>query len=65
MNESRSWQIQLITPNHLQAKQEVDQWLNKGYSTHYSQSNQQVMIKKGGPGQKLFIVRTRIKNETR
>lgn len=61
MNEPQLWQIRLITPNHVQAKQEVDRWLSEGYSTHYSQSNKQVMIKKGGPGQQLFIVRTRIK----
>jgi len=57
------WDVRLITPNYLQAKNEVDLWLRKGYSTHYSQENKQVEIKKGGPKKILFIVRTREKTQ--
>ena len=55
------WQIKLITPNRFQADQEVKHWISKGYGTQFSKFNKQVMIKKGGPKQKLFIVRIRVK----
>ena len=51
------------TQDQQEAKNEVDLWLRKGYSTHYSQHNKQVEIKKGGPKQILFIVRTREKTQ--
>tara|TARA_R110000824_G_scaffold120115_5_gene275112 strand:- start:305 stop:532 length:228 start_codon:yes stop_codon:yes gene_type:complete len=55
------WVIQLITPNHPEAQTECKKWMHLGYSTHYSQSNKQVEIKKRGPGQSLYFVRTRTK----
>ena len=61
-NHKRTWVTRLITPNYVQAKQEVDHWIEHGYGTHYSQTNKQVMIKKGGPRQVLYIVKTRIKS---
>lgn len=61
MTTPAKWTVRLITPNHIQAKNEVDHWIAQGYSTHYSQSKKQVMIKKAGPGQTLFMVRTRVK----
>lgn len=55
------WQIHLITPNKHQADDEVKAWIARGYGTRFSQFKKQVMIKKGGPKQQLYIVRTRIK----
>jgi hypothetical protein len=55
------WQIQLITPNQYQADQEVSKWLKLGYGTQFSKFKKQVMIKRGGPKQTLFFVRTRVK----
>lgn len=62
MKRQPTWVIRLITPNYVQAKQEVEHWINQGYGTHYSQTKKQVMIKKGGPNQALYIVRTRVKS---
>lgn len=62
MKRQPTWVIRLITPNYVQAKQEVEHWIKQGYGTHYSQTNKQVMIKKGGPNQALYIVRTRVKS---
>ena len=61
MKRINKWTLRLITPNYIQAKREAELWMRRGYSTHYSQSNKQVEIKKGGPKQVLFMVRTRIK----
>lgn len=61
MKKSTPWMIQLITPNQHQAHQEVQQWLKLGYGTQFSTFKKQVMIKKGGPQQQLYIVRTRVK----
>ena len=61
MKNSTPWMIQLITPNQHQAQHEVQQWLKLGYGTQFSKFKKQVMIKKGGPQQQLYIVRTRVK----
>ena len=60
-NNINPWIIRLITPNLDQANQEVQFWIEKGYNTYYKNNLKQVQIKKGGPRQKLFFVRTRIK----
>ena len=62
MKKVTPWQVQLITPNQHQAQQEVQNWLKIGYGTQFSKFNKQVMIKKGGPKQQLYIVRTRVKS---
>ncbi len=55
------WTLRLITPNYIEAKNEAELWMSRGYSTHYSKSEKQVEIKKAGPNQALYLVRTRIK----
>ena len=60
-NKEIPWTVRLITPNVDQANHEVDFWVSKGYNTYYKNNKMQVQIKKGGPKQKLFFVRTRIK----
>jgi hypothetical protein len=61
MKQSTPWEVQLITPNYTEAKAEVDLWLSKGYGTQFSKTKKQIMIKKGGPNQALYIVRKRVK----
>lgn len=60
--KENKWQIRLITPNSHQADEEVKVWIDKGFGTQFSKYKKQVMIKKGGPQKKLYIVRTRIKS---
>lgn len=60
-DQSTPWEIQLITPNHVEAEEEVNSWLKRGYGTQFSKFKKQVMTKRGGPQQMLYIVRTRIK----
>ena len=61
MKESNPWEIILITPNYMEAKKEIQLWLERGYGTQFSKTNKQIMIKKGGPQQKLYMVRKRVK----
>lgn len=61
MKAEQQWNIRLITPNYLEAKAECDIWVDRGYSTHYSESKDQVEIKKAGPQKALYFVRTRVK----
>jgi hypothetical protein len=62
MKAEQQWTIRLITPNYLEAKCECDIWVDRGYSTHYSCSKDQVEIKKAGPKKALYFVRTRVKS---
>lgn len=55
------WDIVLITPNYLEAKNEVEIWIDRGYGTQFSKFKKQIQIKKGGPAQALYIVRKRVK----
>ena len=56
-----AWVVRLITPNQVEADAEVKEWIAKGYGTHFSKYKKQVMIKRGGPQKKLYVVRTRTK----
>jgi|13_taG_2_1085334.scaffolds.fasta_scaffold00220_32 hypothetical protein len=62
MKKQTPWDIALITPNYLEAKNEVEIWIDRGYGIQYSKNKKQVQIKKGGPKQALYIVRKRVKS---
>jgi hypothetical protein len=55
------WNLRLITPNHHEAQKEYELWSSRGYSSHFSQEDKQVEIKRTGPKKALYSVRTRIK----
>ena len=55
------WTLRLITPNQPQAQNEYEMWLSRGDSSHFSNNNKQVEIKRTGPKKALYSVRTRIK----
>ena len=57
MKKEIPWDIVLITPNYMEAKTEVDLWIDRGYGTQFSKFKKQIQIKKGGPKQALYIVR--------
>jgi len=56
------WTLRLITPNQPQAQNEYEMWISRGYSSHFSNNNKQVEIKRTGPKKALYSVRTRIKH---
>lgn len=62
MKKEIPWDIVLITPNYMEAKTEVDLWIDRGYGTQFSKFKKQIQIKKGGPKQALYIVRKRVKS---
>lgn len=59
--KTNTWDVRLITPNQVEADDEVKEWIAKGYGTQFSKYKKQVMIKRGGPQHKLYVVRTRVK----
>jgi len=60
-NSSTPWVTHLITPNHKEAKECNDLFISKGYHSHFKKGGSLVEIKKAGPSQSLFFVRTRYK----
>ena len=53
------WTTHLITPNEAQARAEYNSWVARGYHSHFSRGGNLVEIKKAGPAQSIFYVRTR------
>jgi len=53
------WQTHLITPNESQALAEYQSWVARGYHSHFKAGGDLVEIKRGGPRDLLFFVRTR------
>ena len=61
VTDKSRWQVHLITPNHKQAKACYDSLIAKGYHSHFKKGGNLVEIKKAGPSQCLFFVRTKYK----